>query len=78
MYRCADGWVALAALEPHFAQRIAQVAELAQRDGSLDSMHHRSSHAALEHFFAPLHCEQLAAMAAQSDIPLHVIPAQDK
>jgi len=34
MYPCADGWVALAALEPHFAQRIAQVAGLVQRDGS--------------------------------------------
>lgn len=78
MYRCIDGWVALAALEPHFAQRIAQVAGLSQRDGSLASMHDSGAHAALERFFAAHRCEQLAVMAAQSDIPLHVIPGQDQ
>jgi crotonobetainyl-CoA:carnitine CoA-transferase CaiB-like acyl-CoA transferase len=32
MYRCSDGWIAVAALEPHFAQRLLLELGLAQPD----------------------------------------------
>lgn len=73
MYACADGTVALAALEPHFAQRICQAAGIDSGDYSVAAMRSPAVHAALQHFFANKSCVQLASMADQNDIPLHLI-----
>ena len=73
MYRCQDGWVALAALEPHFAQRTCQAIGLTDCSGSIAEMRTAAVHAAIEAFMLRHRCSQIAAMAAQSDIPLQLI-----
>ena len=78
VYRCLDAWVALAALEPHFAQRICAAAGLADCSGSADVMRVPSTHAAIEAFLLSQTSKQIAAMAAQSDIPLQVILSESK
>lgn len=78
MYRCADGWVALAALEPHFAQRLCVVAGLPSADGSIEHMREHATHQAFKRFFARHTCNELAAMAGQSGIPLHLTPVKHK
>ena len=78
IYRCLDAWVALAALEPHFAQRICAAAGLVQCSGSVDEMRAPATHAAIEGFFLGQTSKQIAAMAAQSDIPLQVILTNSK
>jgi len=78
MYRCKNGWVALAALEPHFAQRLCNTVGLPDTDGSTQSMRNPSVHLAVQNFLLRHTCEELAAMAKQSDIPLHLAPAKHK
>ena len=78
MYRCLDAWVALAALEPHFAQRVCAVAGLAQAQGTVEEMRLPSTHSAIEAFFQGKTSKEIAAMAAQSDIPLQVILSDSK
>lgn len=73
MYRCADGWVALAALEPHFAQRLCQAIGLAPSSGSVQDMRADAMHSAIEAFFQPRSCAEISAMAARNDLPLHTI-----
>jgi len=69
MYPCLDGRVAVAALEPHFAQRLCQVAGLAPGADlrAPDTALH------LARFFAENTREQLAILASQHDLPLHVL-----
>lgn len=78
MYRCTDGWVALAALEPHFAQRLCVVVGLPSVDGSIEHMRKHATHQAFKSFFARHTCNELAAMAGQSGIPLHLTPVKHK
>lgn len=78
IYRCQDGWVALSALEPHFAQRLGHAAGLSDCSGSLSEMRAAETHAAIEAFMLRHSKKQIAAMAAQSDIPLQLISAEDK
>lgn len=78
MYRCRDGWVAMAALEPHFAQRLCHAAGLASSNGSVSHMRTPMVHAALEAFVQRHACEEIMAIAAQSDIPLQAISSQYK
>jgi crotonobetainyl-CoA:carnitine CoA-transferase CaiB-like acyl-CoA transferase len=73
MYRCQDGWVALAALEPHFALRICQAVGLTDCNGSVQQMRTPTVHTAIETFMQRHSRSHIAAMAAQSDIPLHLI-----
>ena len=72
-YRCQDGWIALAALEPHFAQRMCQLAGLANASGSVEEMRNSHVHTAIETFMQRHSGLELANMAAQSDIPLQRI-----
>ncbi len=72
VYRCADGRVAVAALEPHFAKALCTAAGLAQADYA--SMLQPSTHTQLEAFFARHTCQQLSELAQQQDIPLHCLP----
>lgn len=78
MYACLDGFVALAALEPHFAQRLCQVAGLIPPGAPTPDMHSQTTAHQITQFLAAKTCAEIAAMAAQSDIPLHLISSQHK
>jgi alpha-methylacyl-CoA racemase len=71
VYRCRGGRVAVAALEPHFAQRLCAVAGLGPQ------AHHRmfdpSTHAAIGAFFETLDAARIQALARSHDLPLHAM-----
>ena len=58
-YRASDGWIAIAALEPHFAQRLLAEFKLAQPDRS-----------ALERIFLERTAAAWESWAAERDLPL--------
>lgn len=69
VYACKDGRVAMAALEPHFAQALATVAGLP--DANLLRPSAREQLAA----WCSLHTRrQLERLARQHDLPLHTMP----
>lgn len=68
VYPCLDGRVALAALEPHFAQALCAVAGLPWR--GLAMMQEDNTHQAIARFVAGLSREALETLAAEHDIPL--------
>jgi len=68
VYPCLDGRVALAALEPHFAQTLCAVAGLPWH--GLEMMQEDSTHQAIASFVAGLSRQALEALAAEHDIPL--------
>ena len=72
MYLCKDGRVALAALEPHFARRIANSAGIAS--DSMDSMLLPSVHQAIAGFMATRTRSEIDALALAKDIPLLTLP----
>ncbi len=59
LYRAADGWVALAALEPHFWQRVVEGLHLERADAETLAAHFRTRPA-----------REWEAWAARHDIPL--------
>lgn len=65
VYPCADGRVAVAALEPHFAARLCEAAEIASRD-----MLAPATHEALADWLATRTRAELDAMARERDVPL--------
>lgn len=65
IYACADGRVAVAALEPHFAARLCEAAGLGARD-----MMDPATREALAAWLATRTRAQLDAMAAERDVPL--------
>jgi len=69
LYACRDGRVAVAALEPHFFQALCEAAGLGPAPVQAPA-----THAALENWFARQTRRQLAALAAQRDLPLHTLP----
>lgn len=78
IYRCADGWVALAALEPHFAARLCQLIGACALADGLPDMRTASVHQQLEAFFIQKTCAEISAVAGQSDIPLQLIHSKYK
>lgn len=72
IYPCADGIVAVAALEPHFAQRLCEAAGLPFSHPT--DMRKPEIHAGVAQFLAPLRCAQLMQLAQEKDIPLHALP----
>jgi crotonobetainyl-CoA:carnitine CoA-transferase CaiB-like acyl-CoA transferase len=68
VYPCADGRVAVAALEPHFADALSEVAGLSSRN-----MFSSATHAALAAWLRDRTREELDALALQHDIPLHTL-----
>ncbi len=78
VYACQDGWVALAALEPHFAQRLCQLLGMPDASGSTSCMRATEMHAAIAAFMQTQSCDSIASMAAQCDIPLQAIPRRYK
>ncbi|MET1116615.1 MAG: CoA transferase [Comamonas sp.] len=72
-YRCRDGMVAVAALEPHFAARLCAAAGLAA-SGDIAVMQDNATHDAIARFVQEHSTAQLQEIARQQDIPLHAIP----
>lgn len=68
VYPCADGIVAVAALEPHFAQRLCAAVGL---DEAQADMHSPTTHEVIASFLSTQDCRQLQTLAKQRDIPLH-------
>ncbi|RZI77905.1 MAG: CoA transferase [Variovorax sp.] len=71
VYPCADGRVAIAALEPHFAQRLAAAAGHDAEAGK--AMFRSSMHVAIAAFVSAMDCDQLDALAMEKDIPLYTL-----
>ena len=65
VYPCADGRVAVAALEPHFAARLCEAAAIASRD-----MTAPATHEALAAWLATRTRAELEAMSRTRDVPL--------
>jgi alpha-methylacyl-CoA racemase len=72
VYACRNGRVAVAALEPHFAARLCQVAGLPA--SSARDMTRKTVHRQLQEFFATHTRRQLDALAQSHDIPMHTLP----
>lgn len=72
VYACRDGRVAVAALEPHFAQALCAAAGL-----QAASMMDPALHEALARWFAQQTRRRLDALAQRLDLPLHTLPPQD-
>lgn len=72
VYPCADGRVAVAALEPHFATRLCEAAGLAAR-GDMEHMRDQATHAAIARFLLGHTRDELTALAQSRDIPLHTL-----
>lgn len=73
IYPCADGIVAVAALEPHFAQRLCEAADLPF--GHPADMRKPEIHQGVARFLAARSCTELMQLAQDRDIPLHALPA---
>lgn len=73
-YRCQDGLVAIAALEPHFAARLCAAAGLPAR-GDVVTMRQAATHEAIGRFVREQPVAHLQVMAMQQDIPLHAMLA---
>ena len=71
IYPCQDGRVALAALEPHFAQRLCALAGVAWTDISV--MMQPATREKIAQFVACRCCQSLDELSAQHDIPLHTL-----
>jgi crotonobetainyl-CoA:carnitine CoA-transferase CaiB-like acyl-CoA transferase len=71
VYACRDGRIAVAALEPHFARRLMEAADLrADTDPMSPEARQR-----LNAFFAAHSTDELDAIAASRDIPMHSLAA---
>ena len=71
VYPCADGRVALAALEPHFAARLCAAAGVAVT--SFDALLLPATHAAIAAFVRTQTRQALEQLAVERDIPLHTL-----
>jgi alpha-methylacyl-CoA racemase len=68
VYPCKDGRATVAALEPHFAAALCQVAGVAHSD--MAAMLNPATQQALAAFFATRNCLELDALATAHDIPI--------
>lgn len=71
IYPCADGIVAVAALEPHFAQRLCEAADVLFSHPT--DMRKPEIHQGVARFLATRSCTQLMQLAQEKDIPLHAL-----
>lgn len=72
VYPCKGGRVAVAALEPHFAQSLCALAGLPAR-GDRAHMHSALVHQTLRQWFAQKTRAQLKRLAQLHDIPMHTL-----
>jgi alpha-methylacyl-CoA racemase len=68
---CKDGRVAIAALEPHFASRLAAL--LGEANLSLKNLCSNSPKKKMLALIGSYSCQELSVIAKQNDIPLHVM-----
>lgn len=73
IYRCKDGRVAVAALEPHFAAALCDAAGAPASD--LRAMFQPATHEAITAFMLSHTREELDRIARERDIPLHTMTA---
>lgn len=73
IYACRDGRVAVAALEPHFATALCQVAGWPVKGPT--TLLQPETRSALAAFFQERTCAQLNRLAREHDIPLHTLAA---
>jgi alpha-methylacyl-CoA racemase len=73
VYACKNGRIAVAALEPHFAARLLEVAGITAKSTARNPMLLPSTRDKLIAFFATLTCKQVDAMAVANDLPLHTM-----
>jgi alpha-methylacyl-CoA racemase len=71
VYRCQDGRVAVAALEPHFAAALCAAAGIVQND--MKAMFAKDTHAAVAAFFAGRTRAQLDRLALDQDLPIQTM-----
>jgi len=71
VYRCKDGRVAVAALEPHFAAALCAAAGVPMT--GMASLFKPATHEAIATFLASQTRRQLDRLAAAKDIPLHTL-----
>ena len=71
VYACKDGRVAVAALEPHFAKRLCQAADIAVSDSK--AMLSPYTRQRFGDFFQTQTRRQLDKLAASKDLPLHTM-----
>jgi alpha-methylacyl-CoA racemase len=74
IYTCADGRVAVGALEPHFAAALCKVVGIEPFDNA--TMLLPSTHQAITVFFNTHICTQLTTLAAERDLPFFCMPNQ--
>jgi crotonobetainyl-CoA:carnitine CoA-transferase CaiB-like acyl-CoA transferase len=65
LYPAREGWIALAALEPHFWQRLQRELDL-----------HEPTHDELARLFSARSAAEWAAWAAERDLPLVMVPEE--
>ena len=73
VYPCLDGRVAVAALEPHFAAALCEVAGAPA--AGRRAMFLPETHQAVAAFFATRTCKELDRLAVERDLPLHTLAA---
>ena len=73
LYPCRDGRVALAALEPHFAQRLADVVGVTLAHPVRD-LFQPPLHQAVAAWLATRSRSELERLAQERDLPLHTLP----
>lgn len=71
VYACADGRVAVAALEPHFARRL--IAAVGLDAEAAQAMFRSSTHTGIADFLRPLSCARIDALALEHDLPVHTL-----
>jgi len=74
IYRCKDGRVAVAALEPHFAAALCAAAGAPTPSAGSRTMFMPVTHEAVASFFGGQTREQLDRLARERDIPLYTLP----
>ncbi len=74
VYECKNGRVAVAALEPHFAERLCVAAGLALSGSSTKAMLAPATRQAIAAWLLTKTRRQLDQLARAKDIPLHTLP----
>ena len=80
VYACADGRVAIAALEPHFAQRLCQAVGVPGADtpaAALALMFRSATHHAVAAYMQGRTRAELDQLAGSQDIPLHTLAPEE-
>ena len=72
VYRCQDGRVAVAALEPHFAKALCAAAQVPY--ASIMTMLSPQTHQAIEAYLRGMTRQALQSLAIEHDIPLYTLP----